>query len=121
MSKFILLVDDEPDVIYALKVSLEQAGYRVSTAENGQQALHTVANDRPDLILMDRMMPVMDGLEALRRLKDNPSTAHIPVVLLTGQDSYQDMEEGWKNGTDLYLTKPVFPAELLDYIRCILS
>jgi CheY-like chemotaxis protein len=121
MSKFILLVDDEPDIIYSLKVSLEQAGYRVSTAENGQQALDTVANNRPDLILMDRMMPVMDGLEALRNLKQNPSTSDIPVVMLTGQDSYQDMEEGWDSGTDLYLTKPVFPAEILEYIRCILS
>lgn len=121
MSKTILVVDDEQDVIRLLQINLEQAGYQVITAENGKDALERVAERRPDLILMDHMMPVMDGLEALRNLKDDQTTAKIPVVILTANDSYSEMSKGWESGTDLYLTKPVPTAELMEFIDCILS
>lgn len=121
MPKNILVVDDTPDTVYLLRITLEQANYRVTTAENGQQALECTAKDRPDLILMDIAMPVMSGLDALQHLKGNAATADIPVVLLTAQDSYEEMTKGWESGTDLYLTKPFSPAELLSYIKCILS
>lgn len=121
MSKTILVVDDEPDVVRLLQVNLEQAGYQVITAENGQDALGRVAADNPDLILMDHMMPVMDGLEALKNLKGNQTTAKIPVVILTANNSYAEMAKGWESGTDLYLTKPIIVAELMSYIDCILS
>jgi CheY-like chemotaxis protein len=121
MSKTILIVDDEQDVIQVLQLSLEQAGYQVISAENGQHALERVATHTPDLILMDQMMPVMDGLEALQHLKGNQATAAIPVVMLTANNSYAQMSEGWESGTDLYLTKPVPAVELIEFIDCILS
>ena len=121
MSKKILIVDDEPQVLRLLQLSLEQAGYQVTTAGNGQEALEHVANDRPDLVLLDSVMPLMDGTEVVRRLKGNTDTAQIPVVILTANDSPNDMEKSWQSGTDLYLTKPILTAELLDYIHTILD
>ncbi len=121
MSKTILVVDDELDIVHVLQVQLEQAGYQVITAGNGQHALERVAADKPDLILMDHTMPFMDGLEALEKLKGNPATAQIPVIILTANDSYAQMSKGWEIGSDLYLTKPVPLSELRDIIGCILS
>jgi DNA-binding response OmpR family regulator len=121
MTKKILLVDDEPQVLRLLQLSLEQAGYQVATAENGQQALEQVASDKPDLVLMDSVMPLMDGMEALKRLKSNVATAEIPVVMLTAKDCPDEMAKSWEVGTDLYLTKPILTSELLDFIQTILS
>jgi len=119
MSKKILLVDDEQDVLRLLQVSLERAGYVVATAHNGQQALEHVAADSPDLIVLDQAMPIMDGFELLRHLKGAESTSAIPVVMLTANCSDEGMSQGWESGTDLYLVKPVLPAELIDFINCI--
>jgi two-component system alkaline phosphatase synthesis response regulator PhoP len=121
MPKTILVVDDEPDIVRVLKVQLEQDGYQVVSAENGQHALERVTRDRPDLILMDHMMPVMDGLEALEKLKGDPATAQIPVIILTANDDYAQMSRSWEIGSDLYLTKPVPVAELSTIIGCILA
>lgn len=121
MTKHILVVDDEPQVLRLLQLSLEQAGYQVSTAENGQEALEFVANTKPDLVIMDSVMPVMDGIEALQQLKNNEATADIPIILLTAKDSPADMAKGWDSGTDLFLTKPILTAELLDYLQTILN
>ena len=121
MTKHILIVDDEPQVLRLLELSLEQAGYKVTTAENGQQALECADRDKPDLVIMDSVMPVMDGLEALKQLKSNAATAEIPVVILTAKDSTSDMAQGWASGTDLFLTKPILTAELLDYIQTIFA
>ena len=121
MTKKILLVDDEPQVLRLLQLSLEQAGYQVETAENGQQALEQVASNKPDLVLMDSVMPMMDGLEALKRLKNDATTAEIPVVILTANDCPAEMAKGWEIGTDLYLTKPILTSELLDFIQTILN
>lgn len=121
MSKTILVVDDEQDTVRLLQFNLEKAGYRVITAENGQRALECVASNKPDLILMDHSMPVMDGLEALKHFKGNPATAEIPVVILTANASYSAMSKGWESGTDLYLTKPIMASELTSFIERILS
>ena len=121
IAKKILVVDDEPDIVDYLRVVLEQAGYHVTTASNGHEALERVAAIRPDLVVLDQMMPLMDGLETLRRLKSDESTKDIPVVTLTAQDSAADMQSGWKSGTDLYLLKPILRADLLDYVECILG
>ena len=121
MSKKILIVDDEPQVLRLLQLSLEQAGYQVTTAEDGQEALNRVASDRPDLVIMDSVMPLMDGIEVVRRLKSDENTAQIPVVILTANDCSKDMEESWHSGTDLYLIKPILTAELLDYVHTILD
>jgi DNA-binding response OmpR family regulator len=121
VSKQILVVDDEPNVVSVLRIMLEHAGYKVSTAGNGVQALESVAASRPDLILLDQMMPQMDGTQVLRNLKGRDETKDIPVVILSAKDEPADLMKGWESGTDLYLVKPIVGAELTDYIDCILN
>lgn len=119
MSQKILVVDDEPHIVRLVQVNLEKAGYTVSTASNGREALDVVEEVQPDLVVLDVMMPEMDGLEALKRLKENPVTSEIPVILLTAKAQDADVFEGWKSGADLYLTKPFNPGELLLFVQRI--
>ncbi len=119
MSQKILVVDDEPHIVRLVQVNLQKAGYTVSTASNGREALEAVANEQPDLMVLDVMMPEMDGLETLKRLKGNPETDDIPVILLTAKAQDADVFEGWKSGADLYLTKPFNPGELLLFVQRI--
>jgi len=120
MAKKILVADDEPDTRDVLTVILVQAGYEVTTATNGVEALESVAAARPDLILFDQMMPEMDGSQSLMRLKGSYATKEIPVVILSAKDGAEDLQRGWDAGTDLYLTKPINSAELTEYLSCIL-
>lgn len=121
MAKRILIVDDEPDTVDVLRAILVQAGYAVSTAANGLEALSSVAASKPDLIVLDQMMPEMDGNQALVRLKGSYATKEIPVVILSAKDGAEDLQRGWDSGTDLYLIKPINGVELTDYIGCILA
>lgn len=121
MSNTILVVDDEPDIIRIIQLTLEQAGYNVITAQDGEEAIQRAAAQQPALILMDQVMSGMSGSEAVRRMKSNPATSNIPVVILTAQNTTEDMIESWESGTDLFLTKPVMPAELIDIIKTILK
>ena len=119
MSHKILVVDDEPHIVRLIQVNLEKQGYTVITASNGKEALDSTDNDRPDLVVLDVMMPEMDGMEALKRLKENSVTHDIPVILLTAKAQDADVFEGWKSGADLYLTKPFNPSELLLFVQRI--
>jgi two-component system alkaline phosphatase synthesis response regulator PhoP/two-component system response regulator VicR len=119
MSQKILVVDDEPHIVRLVQVNLEKAGYTVTTASNGREALDAVASEQPDLVVLDVMMPEMDGMETLKRLKGNPETDGIPVILLTAKAQDADVFEGWKSGADLYLTKPFNPSELLLFVQRI--
>lgn len=121
MAKRILAVDDEKHILRLVQINLEKAGYDVVTASNGREALEAVAAQKPALIVMDVMMPEMDGLEALQKLKDDPATADIPVVMLTAKAQDADVFQGWQSGADLYLTKPFNPIELLTFVRRILD
>ena len=116
MSQKILVVDDEPHIVRLVQVNLEKAGYIVTTASNGKEALEAVDSEQPDLMVLDVMMPEMDGMETLKRLKGNPETDEIPVILLTAKAHDADVFEGWKSGADLYLTKPFNPSELLLFV-----
>lgn len=121
MAKRILAVDDEKHILRLVQINLEKAGYLVVTASNGREALEAVALERPDLIVMDVMMPEMDGLEALQKLKSDEQTANIPVVMLTAKAQDADVFQGWQSGADLYLTKPFNPIELLTFVKRILD
>ncbi len=121
MAKRILAVDDEKHILRLVQINLEKAGYLVVTASNGREALEAVALERPDLIVMDVMMPEMDGLEALKKLKENEQTADIPVVMLTAKAQDADVLQGWQSGADLYLTKPFNPIELLTFVKRIMD
>ncbi len=85
MAKYVLAVDDEPNIRRLVEVNLQRAGYRVATAEDGEHALERLREERPDLMVVDVMMPRMDGFELLRRLKQDPDTAEIPVIMLTAR------------------------------------
>ncbi len=119
MSKLILAVDDEKHILRLVQINLEKAGYEVRTATNGREAVESVRERRPDLVVMDVMMPEMDGFEALKLLKSQPATASIPVIMLTAKAQDADVFHGWQSGADLYLTKPFNPMELLTFVKRI--
>ena len=121
MAKKILAVDDEKHIVRLVQINLEKEGYEVATANTGREALEKVASFQPDLIVMDVMMPEMDGLEALSRLKADPATSEIPVIMLTAKAQDSDVFRGWQAGADLYLTKPFNPAELLTFVKRLLQ
>ncbi|MDF2441099.1 MAG: two-component system, OmpR family, alkaline phosphatase synthesis response regulator PhoP [Abditibacteriota bacterium] len=121
MPKKILAVDDERHIVRLVQINLQKEGYEVVTASNGREALEKVQSERPDLIVMDVMMPEMDGFEALETLKANEATAGIPIIMLTAKAQDADVFSGWQKGADLYLTKPFNPAELLTFVRRIFA
>jgi len=120
MKKKILIVEDDLGLINIYKMALEES-YDLFVAYNGLEALDMVNAEMPDLILMDVMMPVMDGLEALARLRDNAATSTIPVILLTAKVQDTDVLTGYKTGADYYITKPFTSNELLNGITLFLG
>lgn len=120
--KKILLIDDDPDFVEAVKVIVENGGYEVGVAYDGEEGLEAVAKEKPDLIVLDVMMPVMNGHEACAKLKADPETAKIPVILLTAVAdrvttstyTHRDMLE---SDAEDYMPKPVEPKELLKLIK----
>ena len=120
--KKVLLVDDDPDFIEAVKVIVESGGYDVQVAYDGKEGIEAVAQDKPDIIILDVMMPVMNGHVACAKLKTNPDTADIPIILLTAvadrvttsNYTHRDMLE---SEAEDYMPKPVEPQELLKLIK----
>ncbi len=117
----ILVVDDEPHVVRLLQVNLQRAGYEVVTAHNGLQALAKVKEERPSLVVLDLIMPHLSGWDTLKRLRLEPETARLPVILLTAKAQDKDVFDGYQLGCDLYMTKPFNPLELLSFIERILT
>jgi CheY-like chemotaxis protein len=117
----ILIVDDEPFNVDYLEQALADLGYETVSASNGQEALEKVATEAPDLILLDVMMPVMDGFTVCRILKDHEVTRLIPIVIMTALDTQEDRIKGIKADADDFLTKPVHEEELLARIATALK
>ena len=101
MAKKILLVDDEKHIVRLVQVNLERMGHTVITAYDGPEALEKVKTDKPDLIVLDVMMPQMDGFEVLKRLKSDPTTRDIPVIMLTAKAQDADVFRGWQSAMKL--------------------
>ena len=120
MSKHILVVEDQEDNRQILRDLLGNAGYELTEAENGAQALAAVAARRPDLILMDIQLPVLDGYEATRRIKSDPALRSIPIIAVTSYALGGDEDKGRAAGCDAYVTKPYSPRQLLARIRELL-
>lgn len=116
----ILVVDDEPDILSVLVYHLSREGYRVTTAVNGQGALTAAAAERPDLIILDLMLPGMDGYEVLQRLRHADRTAAIPVILLTARREEEERVKGFEVGADDYITKPFSARELTLRVEALL-
>lgn len=116
----ILIVDDHPDNIEIIDARLSSRGYRIESASNGQEALEMVHRDPPHLILLDVMMPLMDGFEVSRRIKSDPRLPFIPIILVTARGETEDKVEGLDAGADDYLTKPINFPELEARVRSML-
>ena len=121
MSKRILVVDDEMYIVNILDFTLNGEGWEVVSANNGEDALRTLLKFEPDLVILDVMMPRIDGVEVCRAIKAREESADTPVILLSAKDRDKDREEGLEAGADLYLTKPFSPARLVQEIRNLLS
>ncbi|MBA4149339.1 MAG: response regulator transcription factor [Verrucomicrobia bacterium] len=117
MKQRILIVDDEPDVVELVKFNLTQAGFAVETAEDGSEALLKARSLAPDLILLDVMIPELDGLEVCKLLRNDSKTAGIPIFMLTAKAAEIDRVLGLELGADDYITKPFSPRELVLRIR----
>lgn len=121
MARKILTCDDEKHIVRLIQVNLERQGYEVITAFNGAECLEKVKEDRPDLIVLDVMMPEMTGFEVLDTLKKDPETENIPVIMLTARAQDSDVLRGWQSGVECYLTKPFNPMELIAFVKRIFS
>jgi DNA-binding response OmpR family regulator len=120
MPATILVVDDDPVIQKLLAVNFEMEGYRVVTGGDGAEALAQVAAEHPDVVLLDVMMPKLDGIEVVRRIKADPATAAIPVLLLSAKAQSKDIAAGLEAGADGYITKPFDPLDLLERVAVLL-
>ena len=111
--KTILICDDDPLLVDLLEYRLASRGYAVAVAEDGGKALRRLQEMTPDAILLDAMMPVIDGYEVLRKIRENPETAQIPVIMLTARKQEQDIVMALELGANDYLVKPFIPEELV--------
>ena len=117
----VLLVDDDPVILKLLQVNFEMEGYTVLTANDGVEGLEKARQERPDVVILDIMMPRMDGLEVTRELKGDDSTRDMPILLLSAKAQASDIQLGREVGADDYLTKPFDPLELLERVGEILK
>lgn len=121
MSKSILVVDDEPSILLSLEFLMQQEGYEVRTATDGEEALQAVGKKQPDLILLDIMMPKIDGFEVCQVIRGNPDWKNIRIVMLTAKGREVDQEKGLALGADDYITKPFGTKELVKKVKTVLG
>ena len=117
MPQTILVVDDEPNLVDLIRMTLEREGYQVTEAENGYKALERLREEMPDLVLLDVMMPEMDGMETLKEIR---SASSVPVIMLTVRATEQDKVRGLELGADDYIAKPFSHRELVQRIKAVL-
>jgi CheY-like chemotaxis protein len=121
MTEKLLIVDDDLETLRLVSLMLQRQGYQIITASNGRQALSLALTEKPDLIILDVMMPEVDGLEVARRLRKSRDTAHIPILMFTAKGQVEDLVAGYEAGADDYLTKPIHPVELSARLKAILG
>lgn len=120
MKHKILIVDDEPHIIELVKFNLEITGFKVLEATDGQKAIEITKKEKPDLVLLDLMLPIIDGFEVCRILRKNSETREIPIIMLTAKSEEVDKILGFEIGADDYITKPFSPRELVARVRAVL-
>jgi len=121
MAEKILIIDDDVDTLRLVGLMLQRQGYEISAASNGSQGLAKALEERPDLILLDVMMPDMDGYEVARRLRKNPVTLTVPILMFTAKTQLDDKVTGFEVGADDYLTKPTHPTKLQAHVKALLA
>ncbi|MBK8902316.1 MAG: response regulator [Anaerolineaceae bacterium] len=121
MSWNILVVDDDRGMRFLMRISLERKGFQVTEAPDGRAAVDQVLDLQPDLILMDVMMPHMDGLTACQIIRNIEGVAHIPIIMMSALTTGRDIQKGLDAGANLYLTKPVSPLTLVETVNQVLE
>ena len=121
MNKKVLVVDDQPHIVRLIQVNLEKEGFEVATARDGVEGITMVRELRPDLVILDVIMPRKDGFEVLREIKADEALAETPVILLTVKSHNADIVEGLREGAELYLPKPFHPKELVSLVKRVLD
>ena len=121
MAKKILVVDDDLDTLRLVGLLLQRKGYKIIAANHGSQAIEKAIGEQPDLVLLDVMMPDMDGIEVVRRLRSNSEVGDIPIIMFTAKTQIDDKVTGFEAGADDYLTKPTHPAELIARVKAVLA
>lgn len=119
--KKILIVDDEPNIVMSLEYTFKKNNYEVFIARDGQEALDIVKNNIPDLIILDVMMPMVDGYNTLEQIKKDNTLQHIKVIFLSAKNKESDIEKGMALGADAYLTKPFSIKKVVDQVNELLS
>jgi two-component system phosphate regulon response regulator PhoB len=120
MQKQVVIVEDEPDILDVLSYNLKREGFEVATSQNGAEGLGLIQRLKPDLVLLDLMLPGMDGLDVCRQLKANSVTDNIPVIMLTAKGEESDVVLGLGLGADDYIPKPFSPKELIARVKAVL-
>ena len=121
MTRRVLIADDEPNIVTALEFLLQRSGFEVLVAQNGEEALRLIDAERPDLVLLDVMMPLKNGYDVCRRVREQPALRHIKVVMLTAKGREAEMDKGLAAGADLYVTKPFSTSDLMAKIEGLLA
>ncbi|MBY8975448.1 response regulator [Rhodobacteraceae bacterium NNCM2] len=116
MTKKVLLAEDEPHIIESLSFLLDRAGFEIATEMNGARALDRALNNPPDVMLLDVMLPEIDGFEMLRQLRADPRTTTLPVVMLTAKGQREDRDRATRLGADVFITKPFSNAEVVETV-----
>ena len=117
----VLVCDDERHIVRLIQVNLERQGYNVVTAFDGKEGLEKIRSEKPNVVVLDVMMPYMDGFEVLKTIRREPETENLPVIMLTAKAQDKDVFEGYHYGADMYLTKPFNPMELVTFVKRIVQ
>jgi len=121
MGRTVLIVDDEPNIVISLEYLLRREGYDVLVARDGQEALDTIARRPPDLVLLDVMLPRLNGFQVCQKMRENPAWAGVRVLMLTAKGRESEISKGLALGADAYITKPFSTRELLARVRALVG
>ena len=121
MGKKILIVDDEPSIIVPLQFLMEQNGYETGVAFSGEEAMESIIDDPPDLILLDIMLPIIDGFEVCQRIRERPELDHVRIIMITAMGSEANIAKGLALGADAYVTKPFSNVAVVEKVKELLQ
>jgi len=121
MNKKILVIEDDPNALRFIEYTLEQEGYQVSSAKDGLEGIKKVQDKHPDLIILDIMLPGLDGYDVCQRLRQKPETSLLPILMLSAKARQDDRDIGLKMGADEYLTKPADPSTIVEKVKTLLA
>ncbi|MGR3783788.1 MAG: response regulator transcription factor [Albimonas sp.] len=120
-AKRVLIAEDEPHIVESLRFILSREGYDVDDAGDGESACRSLAAERPDLVILDVMLPLLNGFEVLRRLRADPATTGLPVIMLTAKGQAQDRRTAEDIGADAFITKPFSNRDVVDHVHRLIS